>query len=802
MGAWFHDVRVGARVLRKEWVFTAIVVLTLGLAIGVNTLIFCFANFFVFQPLPFREMPRQAYLYARHPEFGNERLPVAYADFLDWRSAGSFEALGAFTRQTHTLTGLGAAERIQGMRASEALFRIWGVGTVVGRSFRPEEDRPGAEPVVVLSHGFWKRRLGADPGVVGRTLTLDGRPHTVTGVLSPAIELGTLGEIDAWTPLAPDADPGDRSRRELRVVGILRPGATLAQAATEMQAVAQRQRQAHPESHKGWDVHVVSLRRGMTGVNAWLVLALLGVSVAFVLVIACVNVANLMLARATVREHETAVRLALGANRLRLVRQMLTESGLLATAGGGLGLLLAAAGMEVIRAVTYEPFFQQIAIDWRVIGFSAGIALLTPLVFGLAPAVRATRAEPAACLRGEGGRSVAGGAGGPARQALVVLQLGLALSLLVVAGLTLRSAYELQRIDLGFERNDLVTFRVDFPESKYPGPDRVRGLFDQLEARLSGLAQVRGVGAASQLPLIDAQPSVVLGLEGVAEALPAEATPSAVRVTASTSYFSTLGLALLRGRSFLPGDGSTGSGVAIVNEALARRYFADREAVGQRIRLGPPAAGDRWLSVVGVVNDVRNPDGPPLPAVYVPLGQEPSRSLVVFVRSRDSASVLAAARSELARLDPEQPLYDTKGLAQRFQEVFASTRLITGLFGTFAAVALILAGVGLYGVVSYVVSQRTREIGVRLALGAQRRDVLRMVMRQGLWLTALGLGLGLAAGTGLARAIGGALYGVQASDPWTLAGVTLTLATTATLASLAPALRATRIDPIRALHEG
>ena len=735
-------------------------------------------------------------VFATHAERASARESVSYADFLDWRREGqSFEDFAAYRRATYNLTGAFDPLRLEGSAATASLFAVWNLEPAQGRVLQAQDETPGAPRVALLSHGFWSRQLGADPGAVGRSLTLDGTPYVVVGVLTPRIEIGTLSEIDVWTPLGAVADPNDRDGRTLRVTARLKAGVEVAQAEAELQALARAQERDHPATNAGWSAQVMPIRRAITGTNTWTVLALMAVAVGLVLAVACANVASLVLARAAARRRETAIRTALGASRLQLVRQLLTEGAVLAVLGGGLGLLLAAAGLDLIRSVTFEQFFQLVTVDRRVLAFSAAISLSTPLVFGLLPALQATRRDPIGALK-ESGRGAVGSSrsGVRGRSLLVVGQLSIALSLLLVAGLAVRMADHIQRLDLGFDVRGLLTLKAELPQTRYADDVSLRAFVAQLGERLSALPEVGGVAVASSVPVLGASPTDALAIEG-AEPPPPQAQPWATRTVVSASYFATLGVPILRGRAFGAQDVPGADRVVIVNEALARRYFAGADPLGRRVRLG--AADAPWRTIVGVARDVLNaePGQLPLPQAYLPFEQEPARGLIVLVRTASPEPVVAAARREVARLDPQQPLYDVKTLERAFFEALASQRVITGLFAAFAAVALGLAIVGLYGLVSYTVAQRTREMGVRVVLGARRADLLRLVLGHGLKLAGFGLRLGLLLGLALARFMASALVGVSATDPLTFTVVPLVLGTAALLATALPARRAAHTDP-------
>ncbi len=799
MDSLVQDLRFAARQLIRQKGSAAVIVVTLALALGVNTLTFSFVNFFAFRPLPMKEAARLVMIYGKHPEHGRDRARVSYADFVEWRAQStSFEDLAAGRPHTSNLTGSGDAMRVGGFAATASLFGEWGLEAVVGRVIQPEDDRKGAERVALLSHGFWSRRFGADPKVVGTSLRLDGQPHVVVGVLAPAIEIGTLSQIDVWTPLTPEADPADRAGRTLLVSGRLKPGVDLQRAAAEIEAIVVRQQHEHPDTNAGWSAYVVPIRTGMSGANTRVLLALMAVAVSLVLAIACANVANLLLARGAGRQRETAVRVALGATRVRIVRLFLTEGLVLAVLGGAAGLLLGAWGLDFIRSVTFEPFFALVVVDRRVMAFSAAISLLAPLLFCLMPAFEATRVDLVTALK-EGGRTV----GASRRRVLgrnwlVAGQLALAVALLLMAGLVVRAALALRQLPLGFDHRSLLTMKTELPEARYRDDAQVRAFVAQLEARLRSLPGVQGVATAGERPVLEPGPSEPLVIDGLP--LDGPARPIALKTVVGAGYFETLGVRILKGRAFGPEDVPGSEQTAVVNEALAARYFPGQDPQGRRIRIGGAEAPSR--TIVGTAADVLNsdPGEPSRPQVYLPLDQQPVRTLAFLIRANKIDTVVEAARREMAQLDPEQPLYDIKTMERAFFEALASDRVITGMFVLFASVALGLATLGLYGLISYLVSQRTREIGVRMALGASRANITQMVLRQGARLVLAGLGVGILLGLGLARVMAGALAGVGPHDSVTFTLVPLLLGAVGLLATVVPAVRAARVEPATALR--
>lgn len=796
-----QDVRYAWRMLKKQPSFAAIVVATLALAIGVNTLIFTFVSLFALRPLPFKNIESLVYLHSVHPDRANDRVPNAYSDYLDWRrDSQTMDEIGALRRRTFSLTGFDQPMRVQGAPASASFFVVSGLTAVQGRLFNESEDRKGADPVVVLAHGFWERQLGAETGVLNQTIMLDGVGHTVVGVMTPEIELGNLSEIDLWTPVAHVADAEDRSLRDVMVIGRLAHGQTLDNVVAEMETVGQRLAVDHPTSHEGWSTKVLPLRTALVGRNAWLLLSLLGVAVSFVLAIACANVANLTLARATVRERETAVRAALGASRMRLVRQMLTEGAMLSIAGGALGVLLAALGLRVLVAFTFEPFYDNLELDARVLTFSAGISLLAPIIFGLLPALQASRRDLSTSLKEGGGRAVVGSRGGRGRRGLVVLQLSLAMILLVVAGLSIRTAIFIQDVDAGFDNTDVVTLQIDLPEGRYDTDEKTRLFYESLVAHLDRLPNVEKAAVASGIPTLNQPGSSPLLVEGIV--VDQKVKPWAAPRQVSREFFDVLRLPVVEGRAFTESDGAGSEPVVIVTQALVDRYMPGGPPIGRRIKLAPPDSHEPWRRVVGVAGNTLNGNlrDAPLPVAYVPFEQDPLRAVVVIAKSSDTTGVVREARAHVAKLDPDQPIYNASTIDQTIYRETDGNRVTTGLFALFAAVALGMAAIGLYGVISYAVSRRIQEIGVRMALGAGSGDVVRMIVGQGASLIGLGLVAGLAGGVGMSRLLGSLLVGVSPSDPLTYITVTLALAVSAFAASFLPARRASRVDPIQALR--
>jgi putative ABC transport system permease protein len=803
MKTLFQDVRYGARLLVKQPGFTAVVGLTLALAIGANTLIFSIVSFMLLRPLPLKNIDTLAAIFAVDPQRGDDRARVSYQDLLDWRDrTQSFASLAAMTSGTYTLSGRGEPLRVEAQRVSWNLLDVWGFRLELGRNFRAGEDAPGAGGAVILSDGFWRRQFAADPGIVGQAITLNGEPYTVIGVLDPEAELGNLSLIDVWTPLALAPDT-PRDTRNLRVYGRLKPGATVDQASVEVGTVARQLQQEHPLTNTGWNARVVPALVAMTGANTWLVLSMLGVFVSLVLVIACANVANLMLARSVARRRELALRAALGAGRMRIVRQILTESVLLGLLGGLVGLAIAKGGLLIMQAVAYEPFFAQIVLDYRVLTFAAALALVTPLLFAFLPALQTSRLDLTDALK-EGGRTTGGVRGRRSRNVLVVAQLGLAMTLLVLSGLIIRTAIAEARLHLGFDPANVLTMQVDLTGPRYPDDERARLFYETVVERLERLPGVKTASVVSALPAFGGLGSTDFEIEGRPVPTPAD-RPWALQVTASPDYFRTFDIPLVQGRLFTRDDGPQAAGIVLVSREAARRYWQDSDPIGRRIRLGAAGTQSPWLTIVGIVADVVNHDDfnePENPQIYLPVAQHPARAMAIALRTTaDPNGLTPEVRSVIHAVDPDQALYDVRTMAQRFHEQLASDRLLYGMFTAFAFVALLLASAGLYGVMSYSVVQRTPEFGVRIALGAQGGEVVRLVVRQGLKLVVVGLVIGLVGGRALAQAVASVLFGVGPGDPLTFAGVTILLATVGLAASYVPARRAVMSDPIQTLRQ-
>ena len=799
MGNLWQDIRYGFRMLLKKPGFTAIAVLTLALGIGANTAIFSVVNAVLLRPLPFAEPDRLVMVYEKRLKLGRTRNPVSAPDFIDWRAQNTvFENMAAYTWWNANLTGGDEPERIMGAVASAGLFPTLGVEPALGRSFTPEEDQPNANRVVVLSHGLWQRRFGSDAGIIGKTLTLNGNSFTVVGVMPRGFHFPDK-QIEMWAPLALNtSEAGNRGSHYLHVVARLKPGMSLPQAQAEMETIASRLEQQYPVN-VGHSVNIFPLYEETVGSIRPALLVLLG-AVGFVLLIACANVANLLLVRGSARQKEIAIRTALGAGRFRIIRQLLTESVLLAIVGGGLGLLLAIWGTDLLVALSppETPRVSEIGLDRAVLGFTLAVSLLTGMVFGLLPALQASKPDLNDSLK-EGGRSqMASGSRSRIRSLLVVAEVASALVLLVGAGLLLKSFIRLREVNPGFNPENVLTMQLSLPQTKYKEEHQQAAFTQQVLQRIGTLPGVNAAGAVAGLPLSGNSASRYFAIEGRPERPAGEGLNTNFNAI-SPNYFRALGIPLLQGRDFSERDVLGTPEVVIINEAMARRFWPDEDPLGQRLRI----SDQPWRTIIGIVGSVKHSglDVEPTPEMYYPLLQDPLPFMTLVVRTTgDPQSLAAAVQREVRMVDKDQPVFGIKTMEEVVAESVSSRRLTMLLLATFASLAVLLAAIGIYGVMSYTVAQRTHEIGIRMALGAQAGDVLRLIVGQGMILTAIGITVGLAASLALTRVLSSLLYGVSATDPLTFIAVSLLLAAVAFLAGYLPARKATRVDPMVALR--
>ncbi len=815
MGHLGRDLRCSWRALWRSPAFAVVATLTLALGIGANSAIFSVVNGVLLRPLPYGDPGRLVMVWNRYAKTGLERAGVSGPDFVERREhSRTFEGVAAYSEASLNLTGRGEPERLSARRVSAEFFQVLGVRPALGRDFLPEEDEPGRAQVAILSHAFWKRRFASDPGLVGKSLLLNGVSHTVVGVLPagfffPAPDFDPAG-FEVAVPLALTAeqtDPSQRGYEYLQIVGRLKPGVGVEEAREDLARIAQRALEQAPEAVReffesnGWGTTIVPMQEYVTGEVRPALLLLFG-AVGFVLLIACANVSNLLLARAAGRVREIAVRAALGATRGRLLRQLLSESALLALLGGAVGLLLALWGVDLLVAARPAnlPRLHEIQLDGQVFLWTGALSVLVGMIFGLAPALHGSRPDLNEALK-EGGRP---GAAGRARlrSALVVCQISLALVLLVGSGLMVRSLLRLQKLDPGFKPQNILTFYLSLPGGKYGKPQERASFFKQLLERLDALAEVAGCGAASLIPMAPGHSTASFIPEG-ARPGPGEPTPLAKVQLATPGYFGALGVPLLRGRDFGDRDRLEAPGVAIVDEPLARRFWPGQDPIGRRLTFSEDEAPNSWLTVVGVVGAVQDsvPARDAFPTIYVPHAQMPADSMFVVLRTAvPPRRLIPQVRHEVLGLDPEQPVYAVRTMDEYMDRALAQPRFRAALLSGFAALAMALAAVGVYGVMSYSVAQRTHELGIRLALGAGSGDLLRLVIGQGARLALAGLVLGLAGALALGRVLSGLLYGVTPFDPLTYAAVSLVLGVVALLACYLPARRAMRLSPLAALR--
>jgi putative ABC transport system permease protein len=802
-----HDLRFAVRSLRKSPGFALVAILTLGLGIGANTAVFSMIRGVLLRPLPYENGEQLVYLRQPAPLAGVQNAQFSPLELADYRARSrSLQAVVEYHSMPFILLGQGEPRRVQTGVVSANYFDVLGVRPLLGRGFRTGEDQAGAEPVLVVSYAFWQNRLGGDPGIVGRTFEMNDRIHTVVGVL-PAVPQYP-DENDVYMPASScpfRSSPfttNTRTARLLHLFGRLAPGTTLAQAQTELEGIAAAVRSETPSAYpggQGFTIRAASILEELTSQARPTLLLLLGTT-GFVLLIACANIANLTLARLTRRSREMALRSALGADRGRLFRQMLAEGGLLAFAGGALGLVLAAATMRLLTgfAARFTPRANEIALDGEVLGFTLVVCVVTGLVFAVLPALP-SRANLVGALK-EGGAAVSGGGSHRVRAALVVAQVAVSMVLMVGAGLMLRSLLELQSLNPGFNTQRVLTMTLDLNWSRYTSNELILGFHDKLHARLSGQPGVMATASSLTFPL-DGHRRINVGfiIEGQPPA-EAGAEPLGDLRSATPGYFQTLGIPLVTGRFFTESDGPKSTNVAIVNQTLARRYWGQESAVGHRISAD---TGKTWITIVGVVGDVRHYglESEPTDEVYLPFSQVPIREGAFLVRTSADAAVMARRISEeVLSIDPGQPLANVQTLEEVRGEALASPRLTTTLLLMFALLALCITAAGLGGVVAFSVSQRTQEIGVRMALGAGRGEVLGMILREGLRLVAIGLALGIGGAMALTRLMSGLLFHVETTDPVTFGGMAMVLVLIAAAACLAPARRASAVDPMVALR--
>jgi predicted permease len=799
MRGFAQDIRFALRGLRRNPGFAVVAVATLALGIGANSAIFSVVQAVLLRPLPYHEPERLVTV------LQDGRGPVSPANLLDLRAQNSvFEQLGAAQAWQATLTGAGPPEAVKALQLTANLFSVLGVPAARGRTFVAGDEAPGAARVVVIGHQLWQRRFGGDPGLLGRALVINGESHTVVGIMPPSFQFAPfwIMQTELWVPLDLQSRRADRSGASLRLFARRPPAVTLAQAQAQIDTLTRRLAQQFPEDNTGLRLQVVPLHDRAVGQIRRALLVLLG-CVSLVLLIACANVANLTLARASARRQEIAVRASLGASRARLVRQLLTESVVLALAGGALGLLLAASGVDLLMALAPAglPGVHTIALDGPVLGFTLAVALGTGLVFGLAPALTLTRADPGAGLR-DGGRGATDGARrNRLRSLLVVSEVALALVLLVGAGLLLRSFQRLIALDPGFDPRHVLSAVIPLVDPRYQEPARRAAFYQDLVGRVRALPGVEAAGAINHLPIGGDVWGFSYTVEGLPPPAPGE-TPNAVYRTIAPGYLRALGMSLLAGRDFHAGDRPDSPGVVIVNQAFARRAWPGQDPLGKRIRVEDGGPNPR--EVVGLVKDVRERDwtAQPPPEMYLAFLQNPpTRGLTLVVRAAGDPLTLAPAiERQVWAVDRNLPVVQVRSMDQVVAQAVGQPRFNLLLLNAFAALALLLAAVGIYGVMAYAVHRRTQELGIRLALGAPASHLRRLVVGQGMALAAVGVALGLVAALSTTHIMRAMLFEVTPTDPLVFGVIAALLLAVAFLATYLPARRATRIDPMLALR--
>ncbi|HEX8774171.1 MAG TPA: ABC transporter permease [Pyrinomonadaceae bacterium] len=807
-----QDIRYGVRVLAKHKSFTIIAVLTLALGIGANTAIFSVVNELLLRPLPYGDAERLVMLWEKNVQAGARQNSVSRANFRDWRAQSkSFDGMAAFSDQRLNLTGVGDPEEVAAQFATPELLRVLGVEPILGRGMTEEDARPGAPKVAVLSYGLWQRRFGGDPSVLGKAITLNGLPFTVVGVLPARFQWhirqksGTGRPAELWSVLSMPTEGEAATRgRFLAVVARLKGGVSLEQADAELKTISARLEQEAPRFNMGWSVDIVPLREQFVGNvrhGLWLLLGAVG----FVLLIACANVANLLLSRAAAREKEIALRSALGAQRSRIIRQMLTESVLLSLLGSLLGLGFAWWGIKALVAISPRDLvnLQGVGLNLPVLAWTLVVSLVTGILFGLAPALEATRLNLNDALKeGSKGADGQGTRSRRLRGALVIAEVALALMLLASAGLLVKSFIRLQKVNPGFNSENVLTMVVRLPFSKYKEDQQLVAFFRQATERIRALPGVRSVGTVNFLPLYGGMGSrTIFNVEGRPVPPPGQELSTDVRVT-DAGYFNAMGVPILRGRNFNDSEVNEARHVVLISEAMARQYFAGEDPIGKRIEV-EMFEHPNPTEIIGIVGDVRQENlvDKVEPTVYFPYPEltYPFMTLVIQTNG-DPAQMAPAVQRELRALDPDQPVSDVRAMNQVMADTLGRARFNTLMLGLFAGLATLLSAVGIFGVMNYSVTLRTREIGIRMALGAQPARVLLLILRQGLILTLIGIGIGLAGALALSRVMSSLLFGVDATDPATFAAIVLLLSVVSLIACYIPARRAMRVDPLIALR--
>lgn len=796
----WQDARYAFRLLARDRAFTAIVVIVLALGIGANAAIFSVVNTVLLRPLPYSDSDRLVQIWENKISQGTRQGPVSPYNFLDWeKQSRSFRNMAAYQYESFALTTRGAPERMPGLLVSGDFFKVFDATPLLGRTFRANEDRPGNQ-AVVLSYDAWHQRFNADPNIIGKAITLNEQPYSVIGVMPADFQFPTAG-TEVWMTPAFDLKARSRGDHFLFAVGQLNAGVTLSQAQAEVATIAHRLEKQFPGTNRSSGVVLVSLQEQMVG-GFKTGLLVLWSAVTLVLLIACANVAHLLLARSVSRQKEIAIRASLGAGRARVIRQLLTESMLLSLIAGMLGLAIGVAGIHLLSAggLKAVPRTHGIHMDGAVFAFTVVISVLTGIIFGIVPAFNASKLNLAVSLKQTGWGTSLNESSYRLRSVLVVSELALAVVLLIGSGLLIKSFWLLQNVDPGFRAQNRLTMRLGVPEAKYPGFLELAQLYQRVIDRVAALPGVESVGATNDLPFAGSRTGTSFYVEGRPPAHD-EDSPVADYRTVSPDYLTTFAIPLIKGRTFTARDNQQEAPVAIINQALAHKYWPHDNPIGRRLM----GLGDRPVEIVGVIGDVKHDNlaAVDAPEIYVPQlqGHTPPWTFLVIHSHLPVQSLITAVRGAVRDVDPDDPLFSLQTMEERLSASIAPQQFNTLMLGVFAGFALVLAALGIYGVIAYAVTERTHEIGVRMALGAQRNDVLRLVVTQGLRLTVAGVMLGLAGALALSRVLSGMLYATRPTDPATFAIVTSVLLLVAIMASYVPARRATRVDPMVALRD-
>lgn len=804
METLIKDIRYAIRSLSKRPALTIIAIVTLAIGIGANSAIFSFVNALLLKPLPFPDPERVVALWDKVPSRGVERNEVTVANYLDWRAQNkTFEQLGIYRWWSTNLTGSDSPERVQGFQVTPNFLDIVGVKPLLGRSFSPEEDQPGKDAVALLTYSLWQRRFAADPNILNKTIETNGVARTVIGVMPPEFNYPKGAEI--YSPLAITPELArSRGNHSYLALGRLKPGISLQGAQADLDVIASQLEKQYPEENTGRGVVIYPILQDtvrMYSTALWVMMAAVG----FVLLIGCANVANLTLARATGRQREIALRAAMGASRFRIVRQLLTESVLLALLGGTLGIIIGYWGIDLIRtgnpgdAARFAPGWNHLGINLPVLTFTFLLSVLSGVIFGLAPAWQLSKPDLNTALK-EGGRQGTSGSH-RLRGLLVVSEIALSLMLLISAGLMIRSFLQLVKTDPGFNSEGLLTMNLVLPGAKYKDQPQRAAFYSDLVRRVEALPGVESAAAVNHLPLGGSNSSTSFLIEGLPEPPPGQEFDGRYRVC-TPNYFKTLGIAVLKGRGFTEQDKAGAPPVIIVNETLARKYWPNTDPIGKRMRYMGPLEQNPWMQVVGVVKDVKHEMNLPITEdFYVPHAQDAWQSMVLVAKTRvEPAAMAAPIRQEVWAIDKYQPVFDVKTMREVRAISLALYSFSSIMLGIFAVVALLLAAIGIYGVMSYAVTQRTQEIGIRMALGARAIDVLKLVVKNGMVLALIGVAVGLGGSFALTRLLASLLVGVTPTDAVTFSTVSLGLLLIALLACYIPARRATKVDPMVALR--